>query len=889
MGHRVGERIDSWIRGGGVVVTASERTARALGTAFDHRRRAEGLRAWPAPAIRSWTGFAIAAWQTHAGDERMLLNHAQEQALWAEIIAREQHLATALETPRYRMAAMALEAHERICNYAPAYLDRPKRAAWDLDAGAFSAWLSAFDAACRDSALLSPSRAPLETLDRLRTDPVARPPLLAVGFDRILPLQRSLFEAWGSWQELNGEEPAREIHFYSTSDEETELAACAKWCVNRLAERPEARLLVLCQQIGSRRGEIERAFLRHIGLNRIPLFEFSLGIRLNEVPHVRAAHLVLRWLDGPLAEQELDWLFSAGLVAADSGEPVALQTFMRALRRQGLAQPEWTIQALANQRVASAQLPAAWLGRLQRARQLLSTCVRRQQSALDWAALVPELLSVAGLPGERSLSSEEFQAWRRWGQVIDICGSLGFDGGPIGWGGFLSALARVLADTLFSPESSNAPIQIAGPAESAGLIADAIWFLGADEDSWPASGSAHPLIPLQVQRETGMPHASPQEDWQLAAAMSKRLLHSAPVVHFSFAARRQESDLRASRLIAEMAVRPAPLPASLSAHTGAEPIAVAFADASQVPFPAGKIQGGSSILTLQSQCPFKAFATARLGATTWEPAEFGLTKAQRGLLLHAALHAIWAGPPDGFQSHQDLLACPDLDAFIAGHLRRTFAEKLSTEIRDRMPQRYLELESVRLTRVIAEWLAYEQTRLPFTVVETESTRTIDVAGLSLDLRLDRIDRLQDESLLVIDYKTGYVSPNSWQLPRPDDVQLPLYACYGLNARAGGLTFARVKVGNNEFAGRVRDARNTLFGALSGNSSLVKQILTDEQIAEWKTSIEQLARDFIAGRAEVDPREFPATCDACQFHAICRVYENWIEPEPEDEFEELRYD
>jgi len=65
-------------------------------------------------------------------------------------------------------------------------------------------------------------------------------------------------------------------------------------------------------------------------------------------------------------------------------------------------------------------------------------------------------------------------------------------------------------------------IQITGPAESAGLSAHAVWFLGANEDAWPAAGSTHPLLPIEVQREAAMPHASPQLDWELAGAITNR-------------------------------------------------------------------------------------------------------------------------------------------------------------------------------------------------------------------------------------------------------------------------------------------------------------------------------------------------------------------------------
>ena len=93
-------------------------------------------------------------------------------------------------------------------------------------------------------------------------------------------------------------------------------------------------------------------------------------------------------------------------------------------------------------------------------------------------------------------------------------------------------------------------------------------------------------------------------------------------------------------------------------------------------------------------------------------------------------------------------------------------------------------KATRLIRLVTEWLLYESARVPFTVVETELETEVSIDGLELDLRLDRIDRLNDGSLLVIDYKSGDVSPKLWDLPRPDDVQLPLYAGFALEADEG---------------------------------------------------------------------------------------------------------
>jgi ATP-dependent helicase/nuclease subunit B len=306
------------------------------------------------------------------------------------------------------------------------------------------------------------------------------------------------------------------------------------------------------------------------------------------------------------------------------------------------------------------------------------------------------------------------------------------------------------------------------------------------------------------------------------------------------------------------------------------------------PIPVHAVPGGSTVLTSQSQCAFKAFATARLGAQRWEPAQVGLTPMQRGQILHDVLHAVWGDTPPGIRTWNQLHTLgEDLQPFVEGCVRRVLEEKLPAGAKEQMPARYLELEEQRLTRLVTEWLRYERDRVPFEVTDTEVDSTVAIAGLTLRVRLDRVDRFNDGTLLVIDYKTGDVAPTSWELPRPDDVQLPLYAGFALpqGRSLGGLAFAKVRPGEMGFAGKLADAQETLNHNLKGNSGLVKNALTPAQVSEWKQAIEQLARDFIAGRADVDPRDYPSTCERCELSTLCRVREREDQPQAEDELAE----
>jgi len=871
--------IDAWLHSGGLVVTASERAARSLTVAFNRSRRAEGLTAWPAPNIRDWKTFVRNAWDERNLDNRLVLNSLQEHSLWAGIVSAAAPEAARLAGARDRLAALAMEAHALICAYAPQLLNKKARSAWDQDAATFSDWLIRFDEICRESSLISSARLPLELMQALKQDSAERAPLLLAGFDRILPTQQDLFAAWGGCTQVSPGKIAAQIEFHQATDPASELAACAVWCKQQLTANPHARLLVVTQDVPARRGEIERAFLRLAcegsASAASSVFEFSLGVPLSQIALARGASLLLHWLTEPIEEHELDWLLSANQTAESPGESLALTAFMRALRRKDMQRTRWMLADFLRQRPGT-EPPAAWVARVTQAQQRLQEFARRPQSTIATAELVPELLELAGWPGVRPLTSAEFQARRRWQQTVDDCASLGFSGRPIEWKEFLALIDRALNETLFAPESQDAPIVIAGPAESAGLAADAIWFLGVTEDAWPANGATHPLIPLAAQRAAGMPHASPRLDWELADTVTRRLIASAPEVHFSYATQNEGVEARPSRIVEQLAGTPQLLSASLAAPAIPLALAVSIEDASRVPFPAGDAPGGSATLTAQSQCAFKAFATARLGAQSWEPAEPGLTAKERGQLLHDVLHSVWSGPPHGIRSHQELLAVQNLNSFVADHVRRVFATQMTSCATESMPQNYLALEETRLNRLVTEWLLYECGRIPFSVLDTEQKTSVSVDGLPLKVRLDRIDRLIDGSLLVVDYKSGDVSPSDWDLPRPDDLQLPLYADFavGLDSNEiGGLVFAKVRAGETEFCGKVRDAKATLRANLRGNTNLVKKPLDSEQLSAWKQYIEELALDFLAGRAVVNPRKYPETCERCGLQVVCRVSEN----------------
>lgn len=865
------------------MVASSDRAARAILAAYHRARRGEGLSAWPAPDVLSWSTFLQSEWQKRSNDSRLLLNPLQEESIWAEIIQASGHSAALLSGPLHRMASLAIEAHSLLCDYAPRLLESSARRGWQQDAAAFSRWLEEFERRCHANQLISISHIARELTALLRADAESRQPLLLAGFDRSTFTQQNLFDAWGKYTHVVPSTPASILHHYAARDPQSELAACTRWCRHQLESNPHAHILVLTQEIQQRRGEFERAFLREA----LP-FEFSLGVPLSSVGITRSAYLLLQWLDGSLLEHEIDWLFSTDPIGSTQ-ETASLQAHHRALRRRGLERTQWTLDAFLRQLKTPSFLPASWIQRITASQLELHSVARQQKSPHHWAELIPQLLETAGWPGPRTHASIEFQAMQRWQHTVELCASLGFDGRQITWQQFLTELRNALESTLFSPESEDVPVFITSLAESAGLYADAIWVLGVDEDSWPAPGSLHPLLPPAIQREAKMPHAAPQIDHNLAQTITRRIIHSASVSYFSHARQRDGVEKRASSVIAQIVGEALQLPQNLTVTHSQTPLIMSFTDHSLIPLHYSTAEdetvlGGSTVLTTQSQCPFKAFATTRLNAQRWRAAEMGLTPYVRGQLLHAALHAIWGGPPNGIRTVQELQSISDLISFVASHTQRILAALLPASAREQMPPRYLELEEQRLTHLVTEWLNYEVARLPFTVQETEAETAVTIAGLTLHLRLDRIDKLNDGTLLVIDYKTGPVSPSEWEMPRPEDVQLPLYACFALplESELGGLTFAKIRPSECAFSGSVGDPASTLFPNLRSTSPLVKNALTAEKLIAWREYIEQLVRAFLTGRADVDPRDPQETCQQCGLHTLCRIHEQTGSTETSDE-------
>jgi len=177
-------------------------------------------------------------------------------------------------------------------------------------------------------------------------------------------------------------------------------------------------------------------------------------------------------------------------------------------------------------------------------------------------------------------------------------------------------------------------------------------------------------------------------------------------------------------------------------------------------------------------------------------------------------------------------------------------------------------------------------RAPFVVESVETACTARIGPLTLELRPDRVDRLADGSLAVIDYKTGgNAELAAWLDERPRLPQLPAYVQALGSAQVGAVAFARVRSGDTRYEGVARDAGTfpglRVPGSRGGPRGFDRW---DTLIAEWRRRIEALAGEYAAGEARLAP-DPPRACEYCHLGALCRIAEarpGWTEEGGGDE-------
>jgi ATP-dependent helicase/nuclease subunit B len=873
-----------------LVVPTAQRAA-ALRLGFAAQQLAVGRRAFRTPDVQSLNGWLRGQPRRDShGHPLRRLGASEEWLLWrdavAEAAARQSLPAAAGLVDAVRQSATLLFE-------------------WRIDpdalrqAGTPEATLLGESLAGMDARLLDLSAAASwRALAQLADDPPGRIPAFA-GFAFHTPARRALFAAWerggsAAPEYAGGYAPAA-THIAQAQDPAAELAWAAQWCAERLTATPTARLLVIVPELVRRHGEVRRVFAaaldpgylsRGASAPEAALFALEGAAPLRSYAPVVDGLRALQVLTQPIELSELSqWLRGGAWRLPDAARRAQLDVWLR-----GVVPPRLNARQLLQ---ALRAAPPALLAHADE----VAAVITRALDALggsratlgEWSGRFGRVLAIWDLTARaaRQRSSHTQQVLQRLDELLEECGSL-----PAALGQFnaveaLSVFVQLLARTRFEPASGDAAVTLSASFADPILRYDGIWVSGLHAGAIPEHARFDPFIPASLQRQAGIIAADPAalvDQAQRALATLARSSHEFVV---SAPAHAEDRELAASPLLGPYAAHPFALahrhPEELPRTLRAARRVERYEDEPGLPWAQGvPLPAGTRALELQSRCPFRAYAQLRLAADPLESPLPGITPRERGRMLHRALELLWQGlggsaglavarAEDSLNLRIDRCVAQAADEILHGADPDGAADEAFSAAADatgllELRRAAITRERGRAARLIRQLCELEGARAPFAIQELETAHRLEIAGALINVRIDRVDRLEDGTHAILDYKSGRAVSPDWDVERTTHPQLLVYL------QAAGVPVSALAVAH-------LDPKFVVFKGIGDQDGRLPGVEAAgdwaAQMAGWRQQVAQLAGDFVRGHAAVDPMD--GACDYCHLHAFCRIADGGAGP------------
>jgi ATP-dependent helicase/nuclease subunit B len=847
------------IEAGALILTSNNRLATKIRQAWGQYQQASGQTSWPQPSIHAIEHWIDENWQRccDAGIERAALNTIItpqiEQILWEQVIEEDREKPDHLLPMSFAGLARNSYAITQRWQIPTTELQQEAPLLWR--------WTNAFQNKLNQHHLATSADRTVTVLKAYTTGALPREPkTLMVGFDTVPPLYQALITAASETTKVQGinkhgaarlksGQQAQQIAFH---DEQQEIMAAAAWAEKHQKADNTCRIGIIIPELARMRNRVERIFRQQFEADyQLPNqprsatpFNISAGIPLGDTPLIASALLLLSLNRHKMPLEELCLLLNLPFWG-DSELPLRSITEkrLRKLAKRTLNSSEFRYQLHLAEESGNTTGLSAPVEQIESLRRQMPN----QAHFSQWITLFQQQLDVLGWPGQRTLDSIEYQQHQQWLSVIEQYQSLDNLDLEVTLSEALRQLQQLTNQIIFQAETEDAPIQILGLLESACLRFDHLWVMGMDNAHWPQPIAPNPLLPLALQREYETPRSLPEHELQLAKTQVAGLKQAASQVVFSFSEFDTNRLRQASDLIADLPIlNPDHLPSPKQTETlpaiTLEQVSCEYGPSLDLNNEA--VRGGSSIFRDQATCPFNAFARHRLGATQPPEPVLGLSNMDRGSLLHDCLERLWQQLGD--QQHLLKSSSESLSQLVAEVV--TGALQLWQKRRpDLFGPQFTVIEKQRLTTLLEQWLAVEKTRPSFSVVAFEESVQTEFSGLPLRLIIDRIDKLDDGRQVIIDYKTGKATTNSWLGDRPEQPQLPLYVLCSETPVAAA-SFAVINVTQQQFVGFSEAAG--LLPDVKPPSRKNEPENWEDLLSQWQLSLTKLASEFKQAYAPV---------------------------------------
>ncbi len=885
-------RLASFIDAGHTMLTPNLRLARRIKAEWDKQQSCAGATVWEPLPVYPLDQWLHGQWQRAVRlgllPSLLPLSHTQELMLWQQVITDNVTTQAPLTLLRPAAAAELMsEARDMLARWR-VDLSPGLRSVFALetDCAAFLEWQSLFERRLRASNQCTRSDC-LLALAEVAAEMDSTPICLIDCADIPPLLEACLHGLGGEVAVVPAPVGSARCVAHPFPDQRSELAGVAAWAAQMQRDAPSGTLGIVLSNTGVDRVTLEYLLRREfdcLGDNYQSLpVNFSTGISLSQAPVIRDALAVLSLaLSQTTTSSVLALLQSRFIGQSDRDNPLLLAFIQRLCQYGARSLPVSEVRDAVNAVAAK-----TGGGNFALAERLLSIsgmrALRRDLPPSEWVEHFNALLAEWRWPGEAPLDSLEFQQVARWYQTLDEFCALDAIWPAVSYAQALQLLQECCARQVSQPQTSDAPVQVLGPLEAVGLSFDHLWVLGMQGNAWPGPARPNPFIPLSLQARLQMPHATPEREWDYSEQLLARYRRSCGCLHASYSQQIDGVVDLPSAFLEAFEAKSVADSYSLDARwlAACEAASREAVDDSTAPALSeqerSSLRGGASLLEHQSQCPFRGFARNRLHVEP--PSEYspGMQPSERGTVVHGALHKLWQELGD----HSTLLRL-DAQALepILARATRAGLNELASRRRQALGRACIELEAVRLRSLLQEWLKVERERGAFSIALLEEDLQLELSGLTIKLRVDRIDALPDGGRVVIDYKTGKARFADWLGVRPARPQLLLYGLLGEEPPAA-LAFAQVRPRDSAYDGL--GITETIPGVKTDIAKAVEDKMPADDWsslnAVWKDNLERLAQEFIDGRAEVDPLR--NSCMWCGLQPLCRI------EAPVDDIDEAR--